>query len=110
MREGKLVEDILRWTAAGLAMVAAFFVSSRGGDVRTGIGVTLFGISSCLWVVVGFWAEEYNLVAQNAVLAVVNAWGFYRYLWQPLRGWWRCRRNPPPHDAEGERSAPPSSS
>ena len=104
------MEDILRWVAAGLAIIAAFFVSSKGGDVRTGIGVTLFGISSAIWVVVGFWAEEYNLVAQNAVLAVVNTWGFYRYLWQPLRGLWQRKRGTVPQEAEGERSAPRSSS
>lgn len=77
-----MIEDVLRWTAVGLAIIAAVLVSSNGGTKRTGIGVGLFAVSAALWVAVGFMADEYNLVAQNVFLVAINGWGVWQYFYR----------------------------
>ncbi len=75
-----MLEDSLRWASAAMIVAGALIISSRGGDRRTGFGILLMTIASAGWTCVGLLGDAFDLVAQNAVLFVVNAWGVWRYL------------------------------
>jgi hypothetical protein len=74
------VLDIIRWVAAGAAMIAAIIIAARLSPRTTGFGFVIFTVSSLLWVGAGYLSSTPSLVAQNAILTAVNLFGVYRWL------------------------------
>lgn len=72
--------EVIRWAAAGGAMVAALVVAARFTPKITGYGFVLFTVSSVLWIVAGYLDGLNSLIAQNAILTGVNLFGVYRWL------------------------------
>jgi len=75
--------QFLEWPAALCAMAAAVLIAADWGRHRTGIGFVLFLIVSLLLIGAGFVRGSMAIVAQNAIMLVINAYGVWRYLISP---------------------------
>ena len=74
------MESILEWSAAIGAMVAAGAIAADLGRRATGWAFVLFSVVSLVWIAAGFVSDTTALVAQNAVLLLINLWGVWQYL------------------------------
>ncbi|MEP2235287.1 MAG: hypothetical protein ABJM58_04840 [Alteripontixanthobacter sp.] len=74
------MESILEWSAAIGAMVAAGAIAADLGRRATGWAFVLFSVVSLVWIAAGFVSDTMALVAQNAVLLLINLWGVWQYL------------------------------
>jgi hypothetical protein len=72
--------DILKWTASGSGIIAAFMVSLDLGRRLTGWGFVLFVGSSICWMSGALLTQDWALGTQNIVLFGINILGVYRYL------------------------------
>lgn len=72
--------DVLKWTASGSGMIAAFMVSLDLGRRLTGWGFVLFVGSSICWFSGAMLTDDWALLTQNVVLFAINLFGVYRYL------------------------------
>ncbi|WP_019960172.1 hypothetical protein [Woodsholea maritima] len=70
----------LEWLATLSGITAAIMVSANLGQKPTGIGFTVFTLSSISWICVGVIQGELPLTLQNVVLTLVNVFGIYRWL------------------------------
>ncbi len=61
-------------------VVAAIMVSANFGRRMTGYGFAVFLLSSFAWIFYGHVGADKPLVIQNAVLALINVLGIYRWL------------------------------
>lgn len=75
----------LEWIAAIGTIIAAALVASDFGRRVTGWGFVLFSVVAVAWVVSGFANDTMPLVAQNAILLAINAWGVWQYLLNPRK-------------------------
>lgn len=71
------------WIAAIGAIVAAALIAIDLGRRATGWGFVLFCAVSLLWIVTGLRDGAIPIVAMNAVLFLINAWGVWQYLVHP---------------------------
>jgi hypothetical protein len=69
--------NLIQWPAMFVTVVAAWFVASRS-PARRRIGFWLFLASNVLWVVWGFSARAYGLIALQICLALMNLRGEQR--------------------------------
>lgn len=74
------MESILEWSAAIGAMIAAGTIAADLGRRATGWAFVLFSVVSLVWIAAGFVSDTMALVAQNAVLLLINLWGVWQYL------------------------------
>lgn len=75
----------LEWIAAIGAVLAAAMIAIDSGRRVTGWGFVLFVIVSIVWIASGLINGTMPLVAQNAILLAINAWGVWQYLLNPGR-------------------------
>jgi 4-amino-4-deoxy-L-arabinose transferase-like glycosyltransferase len=75
----------LEWISAMGAIIAAALIAFDLGRRATGWGFVLFCAVSLTWIVSGLTNSTMPLVAQNAVLLAINAWGVWQYLLNPKR-------------------------
>lgn len=61
-------------------IIAAVMVSANIGRRITGYGFAVFLVSSFAWIAYGFVGDDQPLIIQNAVLALINMLGIYRWL------------------------------
>jgi hypothetical protein len=66
--------DVLQWPAMLVTVVAAWYVASTS-KTRRHIGFWLFLVSNVLWVLWGFHAQAYALIALQFCLAAMNIRG-----------------------------------
>ena len=71
------------WIAAIGAIVAAALIAFDLGRRATGWGFILFCAVSLLWIVTGLREGAIPIVAMNAVLLLINAWGVWQYWLHP---------------------------
>ena len=71
------------WIAAIGAIVAAALIAFDLGRRATGWGFMLFCVVSLLWIVTGLRDGAIPIVAMNAVLLLINAWGVWQYWLHP---------------------------
>lgn len=72
--------NVLKWSASGSGMIAAFMVSLDLGRRLTGWGFVLFVGSSICWFGGSMLTKDWALGTQNVVLFGINLLGVYRYL------------------------------
>lgn len=70
----------LEWIAAIGTMIAAGLIAFDLGRKATGWGFVLFCLVSVTWIVSGITGGAMPIVAMNAVLLAINAWGVWQYL------------------------------
>ena len=73
----------LEWIAAIGTMIAAGLIAFDLGRRATAWGFVLFCAVSATWIVAGWLAGTMPIVAMNAVLLMINAWGVYQYWLHP---------------------------
>ena len=73
----------LEWIAAIGTMIAAALIALDLGRKATGWGFVLFCAVSITWIVSGLTSDAMPIVAMNAVLLLINAWGVWQYLIHP---------------------------
>jgi hypothetical protein len=66
--------DLLQWPAMVVTVAASYFVASSS-KTRRHVGFWLFLASNVLWVVWGFHAQAWALVALQFCLAAMNIRG-----------------------------------
>jgi hypothetical protein len=72
--------DVLKWTASGSGMIAAFMLSLDLGRRLTGWGFVLFCGSAVCWISGAALTRDWALGTQNVVLLAIDVFGVYRYL------------------------------
>src|SRR3954454_4348393 len=72
--------DALRWIASLTTMAAGLVLAARIRPRLMGWAFVVLALASMAWVLIGYFAEEYALMAQNAVLTLINVFGVYRRL------------------------------
>jgi hypothetical protein len=72
--ESQNLLDLLQWPAMVVTVVAAWLVASQDKR-RRGWGFWVFLLGNLLWVVWGWHARAYALVALQVALAVMNIRG-----------------------------------
>ena len=80
-----IMSSIAEWLAPAATMIAAVMTAANLGARVTGWGFVVFTIGSAGWIVVGLANGQTNLVVTNAVLAVINAVGIWRWLGRQAR-------------------------
>ncbi|MEN7536454.1 hypothetical protein [Aurantiacibacter flavus] len=70
----------LEWIAAIGTMLAAGLIAADIGRRATGYGFILFCAVSITWIVSGLTSDAIPIVAMNAILLLINAWGVWQYL------------------------------
>lgn len=71
------------WIAAIGAVLAAGLIALDLGRRATGWGFVLFCAVSLLWIGIGLSEQAIPIVAMNALLLLINAWGVWQYLIHP---------------------------
>lgn len=66
--------DLMQWPAMVVTLVASWLVASRSA-VRRNVGFWVFLASNVLWVVWGWHASAYALIALQVGLAAMNIRG-----------------------------------
>jgi hypothetical protein len=72
--------DILRWIASLTTMAAGLVLAARVQPRLMGWAFVALTFGSIAWVLIGYFAEEYALMAQNIVITFINVFGVYRWL------------------------------
>ena len=72
--------EVLRWVASVGTMGAGLVLAARVRPRLTGWAFVVLTLGSVIWVGVGYLTKEYALMAQNAVITVINIFGIYRWL------------------------------
>jgi uncharacterized membrane protein len=72
--------SILRGFAAVVTVVAAVLVAANWSARTTVLGFVVFIVASLAWMLDGWLENKMSLVAQNAILLVVNIAGVIRWL------------------------------
>ena len=72
--------DILPWIATAATVTAAFMTASNLGARITGYGFAFFLLGSICWLAVGLASNQPALLWTNAVLALLNIFGIWRWL------------------------------
>ena len=72
--------QILRWIASLTTMAAGLVLAARVRPRLMGWAFVVLTLASMAWVLIGYFAEEYALMAQNIVLTLINLFGVYRWL------------------------------
>ena len=72
--------EALRWIASLATMAAGLVLAARVRPRLMGWAFVVLTLGSIAWVLIGYVAEEYALMAQNAVLTLINIFGVYRWL------------------------------
>ena len=71
------------WIAAFGTMFAATLIAADRGRKVSGWGVVLFCAVSVTWIVFGLSSDAMPVIAMNAILFTINAWGVWQYLLSP---------------------------
>lgn len=72
--------EVLRWIASVSTMGAGLVLAARVRPRFMGWAFVVLTLGSIIWVGVGYLTKEYALMAQNAVITVINIFGIYRWL------------------------------
>ena len=76
----KAAMDLLRWIASLTTMAAGLVLAARVRPRLMGWAFVALTLASMAWVVIGYFAGEYALMAQNIVITFINIFGIYRWL------------------------------
>jgi len=74
------MQEILRWVASLGTMGAGIVLAARVRPHLMGWAFVVLTGASLIWIGVGYLAGEYALMAQNAVVTIINVFGIYRWL------------------------------
>ena len=74
------MEGPLEWIASIGTVIAAALIALDLGRRATGWAFVLFTSVSLLWIYSGLTEDALPIAAMNAVLALINGWGVWRYL------------------------------
>jgi hypothetical protein len=72
--------EVLRWLASIGTMAAGLVIAARVGPRIMGWAFVVLTVGSMIWIIVGYLTAEYALMAQNAVITLINLFGIYRWL------------------------------
>src|SRR6476469_37843 len=72
--------DIIPWIATAATIVAAFMTAANLGSRITGFGFAVFLVGSVAWLTNGVLTGQPALAWTNAVLALLNIFGVWRWL------------------------------
>ena len=73
----------IEWYAAVVGVIASFMIAGDFGRKVTGLGFLLFATGSVAWITSGMGAGTMPLVAQNAILLLINIYGMWQYWLSP---------------------------
>ena len=69
------MQEILRWVASLGTMGAGIVLAARVRPHLMGWAFVVLTGASLIWIGVGYLAGEYALMAQNAVVTIINVFG-----------------------------------
>lgn len=72
--------DIVQWVATAATILAALITASNLGARITGYGFCVFLVGSIAWLATGVMTGQSALIATNAILTGLNAFGIWRWL------------------------------
>ncbi len=72
--------EVLRWIASVSTMGAGLVLAARVRPRLMGWAFVVLTLGSIIWVGIGYLTKEYALLAQNAVITLINIFGIYRWL------------------------------
>jgi hypothetical protein len=75
-----MTAEVLRWIASLSTMGASLVLAARVRPTLMGWSFVVLTVGAVIWIVIGYLTEEYALLAQNAVLSLINVFGVYRWL------------------------------
>ena len=75
-----MLQEILRWLASAGTMGAGLVLAARVRPRWIGWAFVVLTATALIWVVIGYLAAEYALMAQNIATAGINLFGIYRWL------------------------------
>jgi hypothetical protein len=73
-------QDVLRWLASFWTIAPGIVIAARVRPLLMGwtfVGLTLGAV---IWIIAGYLAGDYALLAQNVAIAIINFLGIYRWL------------------------------
>ena len=74
------MQEFLRWFGFVMTMGPGLVIAARVRPRLMGWAFVGLTIGSLLWMVAGFLAADYALVAQNVAITLINFFGIYRWL------------------------------
>jgi hypothetical protein len=74
------MSDIISWVATATTIIAACMTAANLGSRITGYGFAVFTVGAGCWIATGLMTHQPALVWSNAVLAVLDVFGVWRWL------------------------------
>jgi hypothetical protein len=73
-------QDVLRWLASFWTIAPGLVIAARVRPRLMGWAFLGLTFGSLIWIVAGYLASDYALVAQNVAITLINCLGIYRWL------------------------------
>jgi len=75
-----MTQEILRWFGSIMTMGPGLVIAARVRPLLMGWAFVGLTIGALIWILAGYLASDYPLLAQNAAIALINMLGIYRWL------------------------------
>lgn len=74
------MQAFLRWFGFAMTMVPGLVIAARVRPRLMGWAFVGLTVGSLSWMVAGYLAADYALIAQNVAITLINLFGIYRWL------------------------------
>lgn len=74
------MEEVLRWAAAAFTIAPGIVIAARPRPAFVGWAFVGLTVGALLWILIGYLARDYAILAQNVAISIINSFGIYRWL------------------------------
>jgi hypothetical protein len=74
------MQGFLRWFGFVMTMIPGLVIAARVRPRFMGWAFVGLTVGSLSWMVAGYLAADYALIAQNVAITLINLFGIYRWL------------------------------
>jgi hypothetical protein len=78
--DANMTQQILRWLGFIMTMAPGLVIAARVRPQLMGWAFVGLTAGSVLWIIAGYLATDYALIAQNVAITLINLFGIYRWL------------------------------
>ena len=75
-----MTQQVIGWLGFVMTIAPGLVIAARVRPRLMGWAFVGLTVGSLLWIVAGYWAGNYALVAQNVMITLINMFGIYRWL------------------------------
>jgi len=75
-----MMQEVLRWLGSIMTMGPGLVIAARVRPRLMGWAFVGLTVGSLTWIIAGYLAADYPLVAQNVAITLINMFGIYRWL------------------------------